>query len=1342
MSTVEENLNFRSTLDDSQFQAAIGRMEVNVGSMTDQITNQNGELETFGKKAADLTNKIFSLENMAEFVKAIVKVRGEYQQLELSFSTILKSKSAADDLMGGLNSFAGKTPFSLKEFAAAAKQLLSYGSTSKDVVSELKTLGEVATGVAIPVADLAAIYGNLKKKEGAFGAGISQLASQGIPIYEELAKIMNVGKDEISGLVNSGRVGFPQVQQAFQNLTAAGGMFYGSMEAHSGTLGGQLETLRGAWDSMLNSLGQDGEGLFSGAIGAATNLVENYEKIIDVLNVLIVAYGAYRVAVALTSFVQLTAAEVSAGVTLGFKLQYYWVVLLDRANKFLNATMLANPYVLVAVAVGGLIAAMYLLHDTTSAYEKSQRQLNEGNAKAAQNADELKSKVSSLNNVLQDKNATDYQQNKSYEALQALYPRLFGNLSKEAYLRLGVVEAQKLINKENDRKSVEDLGKRYADAEKDVTSLKEELEVYNERVSEGGRGADEASKSVWSTKEALEVAVRIAAELGDEYRKHKDALDYANMSHKEKLEFLRQEKAELEAQRIFMEGFEKFYLPNDFFKNPTEAVDREKKVNELKTKALNTPKAKSPEDDENDKRKREQALKEREDRQNRYAEMMQKIYGVNEKYNDKFISDDQKKLNEIRKEFAGLQEEINQHNANPNNKKISTNLKPQLEKAIEGQKYENETGKLSVQLDRQKTLYDEYEEYKSKLGKDAADGRYKKEIDTNVTFLQKMEADRALLLARDPLKMTPEETDRLRMLDEKINLEVGAQQKKYDELVKGLISYEQERKALTEKYNAEFLTIEGAGKAEKQAILTKDYQRNLKMLDDAHIKEFESYKKLYEGIDKLSSKNALTVIANAKTMLVQQILTGKISNELANEIGTLIGNAEKSVSEKLPGNITNLAGQITQLASAVGGVDSAFGKVLGTLGGVLGQVGNIKKGMNEFGDASKKGDVFGQIGAGLGIVGAGFTIMSTLNNLFDRQTSADKAKADAKENELKQTEALTKALERQLEVANKAYGTKKIEEYKKAQEDAQRSIDENIKALSSRKLLTGDKDRDKIITKVNNGEKLSGWAWWGPSEKEEYRFMKKYLDGITTDVVELQFLIDRDKLDGKTAGIAQNYINATKAIVEADNAIAEFVTGTSFNSFADGIIDMFASGKTAAEDFADSFEGIIKKAIINSFKTTSLTQQLQLFYDEFSRFSKTDGKLTKEEIASLKDKYEKMMADRKLEFEELEKVTGIDFNNGKTDGSLKPSGLTASLTQDTGEKLEGLWRGQFDLTKQTNITAMQHLLIAKSNFDTGLKIEANTFRTANNTENLIRLVNIENTLISIDTKTSSKTTRD
>ncbi|RQO74250.1 hypothetical protein DBR43_02300 [Pedobacter sp. KBW06] len=131
--------------------------------------------------------------------------------------------------------------------------------------------------------------------------------------------------------------------------------------------------------------------------------------------------------------------------------------------------------------------------------------------------------------------------------------------------------------------------------------------------------------------------------------------------------------------------------------------------------------------------------------------------------------------------------------------------------------------------------------------------------------------------------------------------------------------------------------------------------------------------------------------------------------------------------------IAGLANQIDQVASSVSNVDEAFGKVLGTLGSVLSQIGNIRKESDNLKLAlaanNKKGDAFGTLTAGLGIFGAGLSIFNTVFSLFDRSAQREEQAAYSRDLQIKQTEAVTKALDRQLQMINEVYGTEKLAKY-------------------------------------------------------------------------------------------------------------------------------------------------------------------------------------------------------------------------------------------------------------------------------------------------------------------------
>ncbi|TFD96664.1 hypothetical protein E2605_07545 [Dysgonomonas capnocytophagoides] len=246
------------------------------------------------KKGAALAGVTFGAEKIRELGMEIIKVHGEMQQLDIAFSTMLKSQEKADALMSGLKTFATDTPFGLMDSAKGAKQLLAYGTTAENIIGDLKMLGNVASGVSAPLGDIVYLYGTLRSQGRAYAVDIRQFAGRGIPIYAELAKVLKVNVDQVNELVSAGKVGFPEVEQAFKNMTSGGGMFEGLMEKQTASVTGQIEKLKDNIQFMFDAIGTSSEGAIYGAIDGASTLVENYQAVGEALTALIATYGTYK----------------------------------------------------------------------------------------------------------------------------------------------------------------------------------------------------------------------------------------------------------------------------------------------------------------------------------------------------------------------------------------------------------------------------------------------------------------------------------------------------------------------------------------------------------------------------------------------------------------------------------------------------------------------------------------------------------------------------------------------------------------------------------------------------------------------------------------------------------------------------------------------------------------------------------------------------------------------------------------------------------------------------------------------------------------------------------------
>lgn len=304
MNTDGGNLYFTAGLDISELQAGAARARQSLESIGDSATSESSKIGSALRSIGTAVGGMFAVSGAKELVTQVATVRGQFQQLEMSFKTMLGSSSQADALMSQLIQTAASTPFSMTEVAQGAKQLIAYGVEADGVNDALVRLGDIAAGLSIPLNDLAYLYGTTMVQGRLYTQDLNQFLNRGIPLTDELAQQFGVTKDKVKELVAEGKVGFPEVQKAIQNLTDEGGKFGGLMAAQSQTITGQISNLQDGIEQMFNEIGKSTEGVISSSIGAVSSIVENWRGVGEALMAVVATYGTYKAAVMATAAVQ------------------------------------------------------------------------------------------------------------------------------------------------------------------------------------------------------------------------------------------------------------------------------------------------------------------------------------------------------------------------------------------------------------------------------------------------------------------------------------------------------------------------------------------------------------------------------------------------------------------------------------------------------------------------------------------------------------------------------------------------------------------------------------------------------------------------------------------------------------------------------------------------------------------------------------------------------------------------------------------------------------------------------------------------------------------------------
>ena len=229
---------------------------------------------------------------------------------------------------------------------------------------------------------------------------------------------MGKSETEIKDMVSAGKIGFPEVQAVIKNMTNEGGLFFNLMAEQSKSLGGQISNLKDNFAQVLNEIGKATEGIASGAISSVSFLVENYKTLGKVIAGLIVTYGAYKTAILVNSAIVAVNAEITKGWTIAQLAQYRGLLLLEKAQKLLNATMLSNPFVLVTTAVMGLISAYFILRQATDADTEATKRHNELREEQANKVEEERNRINKLIATIQDETKSWNERNKAFLELQ------------------------------------------------------------------------------------------------------------------------------------------------------------------------------------------------------------------------------------------------------------------------------------------------------------------------------------------------------------------------------------------------------------------------------------------------------------------------------------------------------------------------------------------------------------------------------------------------------------------------------------------------------------------------------------------------------------------------------------------------------------------------------------------------------------------------------------------------------------------------------------------------------------------------------------------------------------
>lgn len=301
-------LKFDITGDNSSVLKAFKGVQDGVAQTARVVEQQGQSIENVFNRIKSVASVAFAGFTVKEIISTLGTVRGDFQQFEIAFETMLGSAQQAKVMISDLANLAATTPFDMKGVVNGAKQLLAYGFAANEITDTMRRLGDVSAGLGLNLQDLTWLYGTTMVQGRLFTRDLMQFTGRGIPLTEELAKQFGVTKDKVSELVTAGKVGFPEVKKAIESLTNEGGKFGGLMEKQSHSITGQVSNIKDTIEMAINDLGTQTEGLMNDALDITSKVIDHWKEIGEVILAAASAIGLYKaMAVSVAAFDTATA---------------------------------------------------------------------------------------------------------------------------------------------------------------------------------------------------------------------------------------------------------------------------------------------------------------------------------------------------------------------------------------------------------------------------------------------------------------------------------------------------------------------------------------------------------------------------------------------------------------------------------------------------------------------------------------------------------------------------------------------------------------------------------------------------------------------------------------------------------------------------------------------------------------------------------------------------------------------------------------------------------------------------------------------------------------------------
>ncbi|SDG32528.1 hypothetical protein SAMN05421827_105144 [Pedobacter terrae] len=579
--------------------------------------------------------------------------------------------------------------------------------------------------------------------------------------------------------------------------------------------------------------------------------------------------------------------------------------LLTKVFPALNKVAMILP----GIGVAGLLAfaidpimeylsALWEGKDALDTLKISAENLNDVRKKSSEALYTEQSNLQVLLDVARNENVSKDLRAEALRKINRISPEYLGNITLET---IKTKEATAAINLYVDALKRQSVEKAISDKRQDLVKsridLKQDYEDATEKVNSlADQVKNQRFKNKASDEEtAVEAKYREAKDaLQKQYGKDKsilkqiDDLDafakkqYENFS-KKPIKSGRKDKGYF--QQIVDDA--QFQLDNLDKSN----ADFKTKKAALEVKIKETSKEIEDFEIKEDKPKKEKKAKSETGIINQQRSLQQKITDVNNEYARKAKTGDEAELQAVRDKFAKLSKEIEAFNANPKNKyKVDySELATTMRNAIDDLRYKIDTEKATIAYEKQKQLFEDYENYKTNFGKQAADKRFGTEVKSSADLLKQKQAEYVKLALKSAVGggLTGGEQSRMDNGEKQIKELQAVEAKRYQDAYNAALTYNQKVERINEEYRGKAADLGKNITDDQKKVLNEQRDNAINAAKDEALTKTAIYKKMAQETLELTKKEAKDQVGVLKKLLADGSVTGDIKTRIEKEVNSL-----------------------------------------------------------------------------------------------------------------------------------------------------------------------------------------------------------------------------------------------------------------------------------------------------------------------------------------------------------------------------------------------------------------------------------------------------------------------